>query len=139
MTHYEVADGPVHELRVAFTVADLEGAVAFYRDALGLPEVLSWADGDRAGSILAAGRATLELLSEAQADFVDEVEAGRRFGAPVRLALAVPDPERAARALTDAGAELLGGPVLTPWADRNVRLRAPEGTQLTLFARAEPA
>jgi len=27
----------------------------------------------------------------------------------------------------------LGGPVVTPWSHRNVRLRAPDGMQLTLF------
>jgi hypothetical protein len=36
--------------------------------------------------------------------------------------------------LTDAGAKLLGGPVVTPWSHRNVRLRAPDGMQLTLFS-----
>jgi hypothetical protein len=42
-----------------------------------------------------------------------------------------------AEALTAAGAELIGGPVTTPWASSNVRLRAPEGTQLTLFSELE--
>ena len=32
----------VHELRIAMTVDDYEGAVAFYRDALGLAERESW-------------------------------------------------------------------------------------------------
>ena len=35
--------------------------------------------------------------------------------------------------LERAGAEHLGGPVVTPWGDRNVRVRAPDGMQLTLF------
>jgi hypothetical protein len=29
------------------------------------------------------------------------------------------------------------GSVVTPWNDRNVRLEAPDGTQLTLFTPAE--
>ena len=33
-------------------------------------------------------------------------------------------------------AERLGGPVETPWRHRNVRLRAPDGMQLTLFTIA---
>ena len=37
-----------------------------------------------------------------------------------------------------AGAELLGGPVETPWHDVNVRLVAPDGLQLTLFTPAQP-
>jgi uncharacterized glyoxalase superfamily protein PhnB len=32
-----------------------------------------------------------------------------------------------------AGAALMAAPVDTPWGDRNARLRAPDGLQLTLF------
>jgi catechol 2,3-dioxygenase-like lactoylglutathione lyase family enzyme len=32
----------VTELRVALTVADFDGAVAFYRDALGLRQLADW-------------------------------------------------------------------------------------------------
>ena len=39
----------------------------------------------------------------------------------------------AAERLEAAGAERVGGPVVTPWQHRNVRLRAPDGMQLTLF------
>jgi len=35
--------------------------------------------------------------------------------------------------LEEAGAERLGGPVETPWRHLNIRLRAPDGMQLTLF------
>jgi len=31
----------------------------------------------------------------------------------------------------------VAGPVVTRWNDRNVRLQAPDGTQLTLFTPAE--
>ena len=45
-----------------------------------------------------------------------------------------PDAAReAAERLEAAGAEREGGPVVTPWQHRNVRLRAPDGMQLTLF------
>jgi catechol 2,3-dioxygenase-like lactoylglutathione lyase family enzyme len=126
---------PVHELRVAVTVEDYEQALRFYRDALGLPLVESWDDGDgRAGAVLDAGRATLELLSVAQTELVDEVEVGERgVSGPVRLALEVDDSAATATALADAGAEFVGDPVVTPWGHRNVRLRAPDGLQLTLF------
>lgn len=83
--------------------------------------------------ILDAGRATLELVDERHAVTIDEIEVGRRVAGPVRLALEVDDSEATAATLTDAGAELLGGPVDTPWRDRNVRVRAPDGMQLTLF------
>jgi lactoylglutathione lyase len=128
-----MAEGPVRELRVAVTVEDYERALAFYRDALGLPVVEAWDTPTGSGAILAAGRATLELLSVAQAELVDEIEVGARVAGRVRLALEVNDSARTADELVAAGAEQLAGPVVTPWSHRNVRLRAPEGTQLTLF------
>lgn len=123
----------VSELRVALTVADFDGAVAFYRDALGLEQIADWSSEDGRVVVLEAGRATLELLDEPQAAFVDGVEAGRRVAGTVRLALEVEDSEAAAGRLVDAGAEQVAPPVTTPWGDRNARLRAPDGMQLTLF------
>jgi methylmalonyl-CoA/ethylmalonyl-CoA epimerase len=124
----------VTELRVALTVADFDEAVAFYRDALGLAQLADWSSETGRIVLLTGGRATLELLDEAQAETVDEIEAGRRVSGTVRLALEVADSEAAARRLVAAGAEQLAPPVTTPWGDRNVRLRAPDGMQLTLFA-----
>lgn len=124
---------PVRELRLALTVEDYEQAVEFYRDVLGLPVIQSWEQPSGSGTILDAGRATLELLSVAQAELVDEVEVGARVAGPVRLALEVENSETTADELVEAGAELIAGPVVTPWSHRNVRLRAPDGMQLTLF------
>src|SRR6188472_905465 len=125
--------GPVRELRVAVTAENYEEALAFYRDALGLPVVESWENKGGSGAILDAGRATLEVLSRSQVDYVDEIEAGGTPSGPVRLALAVEDSAASAEVLEVAGANRLGGPVVTPWQHRNVRLRAPDGMQLTLF------
>jgi lactoylglutathione lyase len=122
-------DSPVRELRVALTVEDYEQALAFYRDALGLPVVDDWGN----GAVLDAGRATLEVLSRQAAEHADEVEVGERVAAPVRLALEVDDSAATAEMLTTAGAERLGDPVVTPWSHRNVRVLSPDGTQLTLF------
>jgi lactoylglutathione lyase len=125
--------GPVRELRVAVTAADYDEALCFYRDALGLHVVESWENEGGSGAILDAGRATLEVLSRSQVEYVDEVEAGGQSSGPVRFALEVDDSVEAAERLEAAGAERLGGPVVTPWQHRNVRLRAPDGMQLTLF------
>jgi tRNA(Arg) A34 adenosine deaminase TadA/catechol 2,3-dioxygenase-like lactoylglutathione lyase family enzyme len=130
---------PVRELRTAVTVDEYDRVLAFYRDTLGLPVIEAWEDGDARGAILDAGRATLELLSEAQAELIDGVEVGRRVAGPVRLALEVADSEETARRLVEGGAEQLADPVLTPWNDLNVRLRAPGGMQLTLFTPSKPA
>jgi lactoylglutathione lyase len=122
------------ELRLVLTVDDFEQALAFYRDALGLPERWDWeTEGDAHIAILDAGRATLELVNEAQAAEIDRIEAGRRVAGPVRIAFEVDDSEAVARRLVEAGAEQLADPVTTPWNDRNVRLQAPDGMQLTLF------
>jgi lactoylglutathione lyase len=123
----------VTELRIALTVQDFDQALAFYRDALGLEQIADWSSG--AGRVVAldAGRATLELFDDAQAETVDAVEAGRRVSGTVRLAAKVTDSEDMARRLVAAGAAQVAPPVMTPWGDRNARVRAPDGMQLTLF------
>ena len=123
----------VTELRVALTVADFDEALAFYRDALGLEQLADWSGEDGRVIVLSGGRATLELFDEAQAEKVDAIEAGRRVSGAVRLALEVADSEETARLLVAAGAEEVAPPVLTPWGDRNARVQAPDGMQLTLF------
>jgi catechol 2,3-dioxygenase-like lactoylglutathione lyase family enzyme len=123
----------VTELRLALTVADVDAALAFYRDALGLDQVADWSSETGRVVLLQAGRATLELLDEAQAETIDAIEAGRRVTGTVRLALEVADSEETARRLVAAGAEEVAPPVTTPWGDRNARVRAPDGMQLTLF------
>ena len=120
-------------MRVAVTAENYEEALAFYRDALGLPVVESWENEGGSGAVLDAGRATLEVLSRSQVEYVDEIEAGGIPSGPVRFALEVQDSVAAAERLEAAGAERVGGPVVTPWRHRNVRLRAPDGMQLTLF------
>jgi lactoylglutathione lyase len=125
------------ELRLILTVGDFEQAVAFYRDALGLEELPAWEDQEGRVAILDAGRATLELVDEGQAEAIDRIEVGRRVAGPVRVAFQVADSDATAARLVAAGADLIAGPVTTPWNDRNVRLRAPDGTQLTLFSSVE--
>ncbi len=117
------------------TVDDFDAAVAFYRDALGLEELDAW-QAEPGGHIviLRAGAATLELVDEAQAAAIDAVEVGRRVAGPVRVAFEVDDSGASAARLEQAGGEVLGGPVETPWKDVNVRVRAPDGMQLTLFS-----
>jgi len=126
----------VGELRVTLTVDDFDVAVAFYRDALGLEQLADWSGAQGRVVLLEAGRATLELFDEPQAALVDEIEAGRRVSGKVRLALEVAGSEATARELVAAGAQQIGSTVTTPWGDRNTRVQAPDGMQLTLFSPA---
>ena len=86
--------------------------------------------------MLEAGRATLELMDERQAAYVDSIEAGRRVSGPVRLAFEAGDSEETARRLVEGGAEEVARPVRPPWGGRNARVQAPDGMQLTLFTQA---
>ncbi|HJT55401.1 MAG TPA: VOC family protein [Ktedonobacteraceae bacterium] len=98
----------VREVRIALTVEHYDQAIQFYRDRLGLPVVEAWHRSEGRGVILSLGpQTTLELFDGPQADFVDQVEVGRRVSGPVRLALAVPDTDAAAAVFEQAGAQLL--------------------------------
>ena len=126
--------GRVLQMRLVVEAEDYDRALAFYRDALGLPEELAISgEGDARVTILAAGRATLELANPAQKRFIDELEVGRQVAPHLRVAFEVPDAEAATTALVEAGAELIAAPTETPWRSRNARLEAPAGLQVTLF------
>jgi lactoylglutathione lyase len=125
----------VHELRLVVTSQDYDDALHFYRDVLGLPERGEFisAGGGRV-TILEAGRATLELADPPQAEFIDEVEVGRRVAGHVRIAFQVDDSAAVTEELAAAGAHVLAKPRRTPWNSLNARLEAPAGLQLTLFS-----
>jgi catechol 2,3-dioxygenase-like lactoylglutathione lyase family enzyme len=123
----------VTELRVALTVEDFDQALAFYRDVLGLRQVADWSSQTGRVVALDAGRATLELFDQAQAESVDAIEAGCWVSGPVRFAVRVADSQDMAARLVAAGAEEVAPPVTTPWGDCNAWVQAPDGMQLTLF------
>ena len=123
----------VHQLRLSVTTEDLDEALRFYRDVLGMPELGTFTARGGQVTILDAGSATLELVDPTYAAYIDEVEVGRRVAGHIRVALEVPDSAAATRAAVDAGAEVLAPPTITPWQSSNARLAAPAGLQLTLF------
>ena len=127
----------VRQLRLVVTADDYAAALAFYRDALGLPELGAFTDPDGQVTILDAGRATLEITDAPHAAYVDRVEgvpAGRATAAPrVRVAFEVTDAHGVTRRLEGAGARVVAEPVRTPWDSLNARLAAPGDLQLTLF------
>jgi predicted enzyme related to lactoylglutathione lyase len=124
----------VTQLRLVVHAEDYDEAVAFFRDALGLPVAEAYdSEGGAQVMILDAGRATLELSNTPQVELIDRVEVGRRVAPHFRLALEVDDCEAATAAALAAGADSIAPPTLTPWSSRNSRLQAPAGIQLTLF------
>lgn len=124
----------VRQLRVVVEADDFDTAVAFYRDALGLEETAAFSgDDDELVVILEAGRATLEIANRAQVAMIDRIEVGERVSPPIRLAFEVDDAASVTTTLASAGADVIAGPVETPWRSSNARLSAPGGVQLTIF------
>ncbi|MEU5675225.1 VOC family protein [Micromonospora sp. NPDC047753] len=131
------ADSPVpavRQLRLVVEATDHEAAVAFFRDALGLPEEAAFSgEGDARVVILDAGRATLEIANPAQKRLIDEVEVGRQVAPRIRVAFEVDDTEATTARLVAAGAGEIAPPTRTPWQSLNSRLDAPAGLQITIF------
>ncbi|WCN84232.1 VOC family protein [Micromonospora sp. LH3U1] len=132
-----VTDSPapvVRQLRLVVEAEDHEAAVAFFRDALGLPEEAAFSgDGDARVVILDAGRATLEIANPAQKRMIDEVEVGRQVAPRIRVAFEVDDAAATTARLVAAGASEIAPPTRTPWQSLNSRLDAPAGLQITVF------
>lgn len=130
----EPTNGRVLQMRLVVQADDFDEAVAFYRDALGLPVELAidGEDGERV-VILNAGRATLELSNPAQVAMIDELEVGRRVAPRMRVAFEVADTVTVTGELVESGAELIAPPTRTPWDSLNSRVSGPAGLQLTLF------
>ena len=123
----------VRELRLVVTASDYEEALRFYRDVLGLPVKAVFESPGGHVTLLDAGRATLELMDEANAAYVDEVEVARRVAGHIRVAFEVDDAAATTAAAEAAGARVIAQPTRTPWDSLNARLDAPGGLQLTLF------
>ena len=119
------------------TAEDYEAALHFYRDVLGLSELGAFSSPGGRVTILEAGRATLELTDPSHAEFIDEVEVGRRVAGHVRVAFQVADSTATTSKLAEAGAEVLAEPTRTPWNSLNARLEAPGALQLTIFSELE--
>jgi lactoylglutathione lyase len=128
------AAGTVTELRLVVTTVDFDDAVAFFRDALGLPERSAVSSPEGNVVILDAGRATLELADPTHAAYVDHIEVGTRTAGHIRVAFEVTDSAVETRVLEHAGARVIAPPTPTPWNSLNARLVGPGDLQLTLFS-----
>ncbi len=120
------------ELRVAITAADFDKLVAFYCDGLGLDPGDMWTNNGQ-GQLFNAGQGVIEILDHTHSAWVDNIEVGRQVSGQIRFAFHVEDIQVAMTNALDYGATLLHDPVLTPWGDLNVRLKSPDGLQITLY------
>lgn len=133
---------PVSQIRLIVETEDFDAALAFYRDALGLPEQESYqGEGGARVSILTIPSASLELSNPAQVRLIDEVEVGRDVARPyplsIRVAFEVADATAVTDTLVEAGASLVAPPTVTPWLSLNARLEAPGGLQVTAYQELE--
>lgn len=138
MNEPAVPTGPppytVLQLRLVVEADNFDQAVAFYRDALGLPEEFYVeSEGDARVMALQIGRATLEIVNPAQRRLIDDLEVGRPVSRNIRVAFEVTDVNAATDRVVAAGAELIAAPTRTPWNSLNSRLEAPAHLQITLF------
>lgn len=130
----QTPDQRVKQLRLVIRAEDFDGALAFYRDALGLSELAAFeGEGDARVAILDAGSATLEIANPAQVEMIDSIEADGQPSAHIRVGFEVSDSSASTAELVDAGAELIATPRETPWRSLNSRLHAPAGLEVTLF------
>ncbi len=124
----------VKQLCLVVEAEDLEEAVAFHRDALGLREEFSVeSEGDARVMALQAGRATLEIVNPAQRRLIDQLGVRHEVSRSIRVAFEVTDATAATEHMVASGAELLTSPAETPWRSLNARLEAPASLQITLF------
>ena len=126
------------QLRLVIEVEDVDAAVAFYREALGLAQREAYeGEGGARVAILEVPSATLEVANRAQVELIDRVEVGRDVAHPfprtIRVAFEVTDAEAAAIDLEAAGATPVAPPTRTPWNSLNARAESPDGMQLTVF------
>lgn len=107
---------------VFYVVEDMDAAVAFYGDRLGLP--LKFRDGDR-WATFDVGGATLALASPEEAG-------GAAPGSGAVVSLRVADAEAWTRAASERGVE--AGPIETGPHERRVRLTDPDGNRIVVYS-----
>lgn len=129
----------VSQLRLVLETDDLDAALAFYRDVVGLREREAYSEEDGARvHILEVPTATLELANPQQVRFIDRVETGsegtaHRYPLTVRIAFEVADAAAASEEWAAGGARPVAPATETPWRSLNARLEAPGGMQVTAF------
>ena len=118
-------------MRVVVRVRDVESAVRFYRDALGLRVVERWEQPAGPGAIFDTGRGQIEVF--ATTNGADEMPLP-----PPTILLITPNADDEHARLTSVGVEPLWGPATTGWGTRQFAVQDPDGTTLVFCSSAPP-
>ena len=119
---------------VILYVRDLERSLVFYRDVVGLPFKFT----EHGYAEFATERTKLALFERAQLPQLIGREAN--VGGPnVEVAFVVPDVDAETRRLTEAGVDILTGPVDRPWGHRTVHFLDPDGNVVEYAQEIERA
>ena len=123
---------------IPVTVLDVDEALVFYRDALGLELVSDVAHGGfRWVSLAISGQPGLNLVlsapgagrSEQDAAALAELVAKGALGG---LVLSVNDLDSVFQAVSASGAEVLQEPIEQPWGPRDCAFRDPSGNMVRI-------
>lgn len=119
-------------------VLDVDEALAFYRDGLGLEVVSDVANGDfRWVSLGVPGQTGLNIVlsapgagrSDEDAQIIAEQVAKGSFGP---LVFSVSDLDSLYESLAASGAEVLQEPMVQPWGPRDCAFRDPSGNMIRI-------
>ncbi|MEE8868103.1 MAG: VOC family protein [Acidipropionibacterium acidipropionici] len=124
---------------VPITVTDIDAALGFYRDALGLAVVGDVPAGDHRWVSLALGAGSTIVLSDPGAG--RSAEDGRALAGlvtkgtgPGPYILATDDLDGAFSRARDAGADVVQEPADQPWGPRDCAFRDPSGNLIRIQA-----
>jgi catechol 2,3-dioxygenase-like lactoylglutathione lyase family enzyme len=118
------------QVRVVLRVHEVERAVRFYRDTLGLRLLERWEQPAAPGAIFDTGRGQIEVYAANGADEPATV--------PPTIMLLTADADQEYLRLRYAGVPALWGPATTSWSTRQFAVQDPDGTVL-VFCSPAPA
>lgn len=116
---------------VILYVGDLEHAIAFYRDVIGLPFKFS----DHGYAEFATTNLKFALFEKSSARALIGREPDGAFASEILIL--VDDVDAEAARLRGAGAEILSGPEDRPWGHRTLHVAGPDG-HVVEFAQEIP-
>jgi catechol 2,3-dioxygenase-like lactoylglutathione lyase family enzyme len=118
----------VLQMRVIVRVHDVESAVRFYSDALGLRVAERWTQ-PGPGAIFDTGRGQIEVYASANGSAEPPLP-------PPTILLLTPDVDLEYARLASVGVVALWGPATTGWGTRQFAVQDPDGTTLVFCSPA---